>query len=103
MSCKAIILLYRSADSTHEEFAAWWLSEHAPLAATLPGLRRAVFNVVDEPADDDPDGVSELWFDSRDDFAAAYATAIGQAVVADTMAHVSQRRRVLVDERQVVG
>ena len=103
MSCKAVILLYRSADLTHEQFAAWWLGEHAPLAATLPGLRRAVFNLVDAPTDGDPDGVSELWFDSSDEFAAAYATEIGQAVVADTLAHVSQRRRVFVDENFVAG
>lgn len=98
MSCKAIILLTRRADSSHEEFAAWWLGEHAPLARQLPGVRRAVFNLVDEPAEGDPDGVSELWFDSRDDFVAAYATDLGQAVVADTLAHVSSRQRMFVDE-----
>ena len=101
--CKVVILLYRSAELTHAEFADWWLGEHAPLAATLPGLRRAVFNLVDEPGAGDPDGVSELWFGSRDEFAAAYATDIGQAVVADTLAHVSQRRRVFVDEHTVFG
>ena len=103
MSCKAVILLYRSAELTHEQFGAWWLGEHAPLAGTLPGLRRGVFNLVDEPGEGDPDGVSELWFDSRDDFTAAYATEIGQAVVADTLAHVSQRRRVFVEENTVFG
>ena len=82
MSCKAIILLTRRADQSHDDFASWWLGEHAPLARRLPGVRRAVFNLVDQPADGDPDGVSELWFDSRDDFTAAYATEIGQAVVA---------------------
>ena len=69
-----------------------------PLAAQLPGVRRAVFNLVDEPADGDPDGVSELWFDSLDDFTAAYATEIGQAVVADTLAHVASRQRLFVTE-----
>jgi uncharacterized protein (TIGR02118 family) len=103
VSCKAIILLTRRADQSHDEFAAWWLGEHAPLARRLPGVRRAVFNLVDQPADGDPDGVSELWFDSRDDFTAAYATEIGQAVVADTLAHVSSRQRVFVDEHPIAG
>ena len=55
MTCKAIILLTRRADTSHEEFAAWWLGEHAPLAKQLPGVRRAVFNLVDQPAEGDPD------------------------------------------------
>lgn len=101
MSCKAIILLTRRADTTHEEFAAWWLGEHAPLARQLPGVRRAVFNLVDEPGEGDPDGVSELWFDAREDFLAAYATELGQAVVADTLAHVSSRQRLFVDEHVI--
>lgn len=101
MSCKAVILLTRRADATHDEFAQWWLHEHAPLAATLPGVRRAVFNLVDDPAEGDPDGVSELWFDSQQAFVDAYATEIGQAVVADTLAHVTSRRRMFVTEHPV--
>lgn len=101
MSCKAVILLTRRAGSTHEEFAAWWLGEHAPLARQLPGVRRAVFNLVDAPGEGDPDGVSELWFDSRDDFLAAYATELGQAVVADTLAHVATRQRLFVEEHPI--
>lgn len=98
MSCKAVILLRRRPDASVEEFRRWWLDEHAPLARQLPGLRRLVFNVVD--GDDAPyDGVSELWFDSLDDFHAAYATELGRAVAADSLAHVSDRVRLFVDER----
>jgi uncharacterized protein (TIGR02118 family) len=96
---KAMILLTRRADMTHDEFVAWWLGEHAPLASRLPGLRRAVFNVVDTGhADGGVDGVSELWFDARDDFEAAYASEIGRATAADSIAHVSGRVRLLVTE-----
>ena len=101
---KAAILLTRRADMTHEEFAAWWLDEHAPLAGRLPGLRRGVFNVVDAaPAEGGPDGISELWFDSRADFELAYATEIGVTVAADSMAHVSGRVRLFVTEHDVGG
>ncbi len=103
MSCKAVILLTRRADATHDEFASWWLGEHAPLAATLPGVRRAVFNLVDEPGEGDPDGVSELWFDSQQALIEAYATEIGRAVVADTLAHVSSRQRMIVTEHPIAG
>ena len=89
---KALILLTRRGDMTHAEFETWWLGEHAPLAAGLPNVRRAVFNVVDAGHEaGGPDGVSELWFDSRAAFDAAYATEIGKTVAADSMAHVGGR------------
>ncbi len=99
---KAIILLARADGASREAFRRWWLDEHAPLARELPGLRRLVFNVVE--TDDAPyDGVSELWFDSEDAFDAAYASAIGQRVAADSLANVGARIRLYVDERPQVG
>ncbi len=98
---KAVILLTRAEGATHDEFARWWLEQHAPLARRLPGLRRAVFNLVDDPAAGDPDGVSELWFDTRADFEAAYDSEIGAQVVADSMANVSDRRRLFVAEHPI--
>ena len=53
MSFKAIILLTRAESASHEDFAQWWLRQHAPLARQLPGLRRGVFNLVESPADGD--------------------------------------------------
>jgi len=99
MTYKAIILLARRDDMSHEQFVAWWLEEHAPLAKQLPGVRRIVFNDVD--GSDDYDGVTELWFDSRADLDAAYATEIGQRVAADSMAHVRSRTRLYVDEHAI--
>lgn len=103
MSFKAIILLYRRTDATHDEFVAWWLGHHQPLARQLPELRKGVFNVVAAPADGEPDGVSELWFDSQADFEAAYASEIGKQVVADSMANVSSRIRMFVTENLITG
>ena len=98
---RAIILLARRAGASHEDFVDWWLNRHAPLVRQLPGLRKAVFNVVDQPADGQPDGVSELWFDSVDDFTAAYESEIGKAVVADSLANVSSRQRFFVEENEI--
>lgn len=99
---KAVILLTRAEEATHEEFVSWWLDEHSVLARELPGLRRLVFNAV-ESEEAPYDGISELWFDSREDFEAAYATEHGQAVAADSLAHVSGRVRLYVEEHPVVG
>jgi uncharacterized protein (TIGR02118 family) len=101
MTFKAIILLSRREDMTHEEFCSWWFDEHAPLAAQLPEVRRIVFNEC--TGGEDHDGISELWFDSEDDFTAAYASALGQRVAADSMAHVRGRVRLFVREHVVVG
>ena len=63
-----------------------------------------MFNVVEAGADEAAvDGVSELWFDSQADFDAAYATDIGRAVAADSLAHVSGRVRVFVGEHEILG
>jgi len=98
---KAMILLTRREDMTHDEFVDWWLGSHHALASRLPNLRKLVFNVVegDVPAGG-IDGVSELWFDSQAHFEAAYATDIGLATAADSMAHVSGRVRLFVTEHE---
>jgi len=98
---KAIILLKRRPDLGFEEFRHWWLEEHRPLARALPGLRRAVFNLVRGDGEREYDGVSELWFDTEQAFLDAYATPQGKAVAADSMGRVAKRERLLVDEHTV--
>lgn len=97
---KAMILLTRRDELSLEEFHRWWLEQHRPMALGLPKLRRMVINLVDEASEPGVDGVSELWFDTRADFEAAYATDHGKAVAADTLAHVTARVRLLVTEHQ---
>jgi uncharacterized protein (TIGR02118 family) len=99
---KAMILLKRRDDMTGEAFRSWLIDVHAPLAAQLPGLRRLVYDLVDEGRDTaGVDGIAELWFDTREAFDAAYTTDIGRAVAADSLAHVQSRTRVLVTERPI--
>jgi uncharacterized protein (TIGR02118 family) len=102
MFFKAIILLKRREDMSAQDFAAWWLGQHATLARQLPGLRGLRFNLVTADGEGAIDGVSELWFDSKEAFDAAYDTKHGRAVAADSMAHVSRRERLCVDEHTLV-
>jgi uncharacterized protein (TIGR02118 family) len=99
---KAIILLVRKDGMTKDEFRDWMLVGHSPLAKRLPGVRRLTFNVV-ENEDVEYDGVSELWFDSREAFDAAYATEIGKAVAGDSLANVKARIRLFVDEQPQIS
>jgi uncharacterized protein (TIGR02118 family) len=97
---KAIILLKRGENMNHDEFKQWWLVDHSGKAATLPNVRKIVFNLADDGSA--YDGVSELWFDSKEDFEAAYSTEIGKAVAADSLAHLSARERMFVVENDIV-
>jgi uncharacterized protein (TIGR02118 family) len=97
---KVMVGLVRREDMSRDDFQQWWIDEHAPLARTLPGVRRIRFNVLDEDAPFD--GIAELWFDSAEAADAAYATAIGKAVAADSIAHVASRVRMLADEREIL-
>ena len=98
---KAIILLKRREDMSHDEFKTWWLGAHAPKAAKLPNVRKICFNLADDGGAFD--GVSELWFDSKEDFESAYATEIGKEVAADSIAHLSARERLFVTENSIVN
>ena len=97
---KAIILLKRGDDMTHEDFKTWWLVDHSKKAATLPGVRKIVFNLAADGSSFD--GISELWFDSKEAFDAAYETDIGKAVAADSIAHLADRQRIFVTENDIV-
>jgi len=63
---KSIVVAHRKAGLTHEEYNAYWLNQHAPLAAKLiPGLRRYVQNhYVSIPGMEyEGDGIVEMWYD----------------------------------------
>ena len=71
----------------------------------------AVYDAPQPGADDAADDAAAaapaqvVWNDSpeREAFDAAYASEIGKKVVADSMANVSSRVRMFVDEHRVVG
>lgn len=98
---KAMIMLTRRADMSHEQFVQWWLEEHAPLAKQLPNVREIRFNDVTDG--DGIDGITELWFDSRADFEAAYGSDIGMAVAQDSLDHVTSRVRLSINESRIFG
>ena len=99
---KAMILLKRNEGTDKQEFRNWWIGQHAVLARQLPGVKRLCFNVV-ETENAFYDGIAELWFETKEDFESAYKTDIGKAVAEDSMANVSQRVRLFVQENKILG
>lgn len=49
------------------------------------------------------DGIAELWFDSAEAADVAYATDIGKAGAADSLAHVASRVRMPAEEYPIFG
>ncbi len=92
---KAMIFLSRRPDLSREAFRDWWLGRHRALAEKLPGLKRHAFNLL---ADGPYDAVVEQWFETAEAMAASYDTEAGKAVVADSAVHISNRKRVIVEE-----
>ena len=68
---KVMSLLTRKEGMSREEFMREWVDVHAPMALSVPGLKRYVLQlIVEEPLRDDippqkvtADGIAELWFD----------------------------------------
>lgn len=76
-------LLVRKDGYDHDEFVERWRGPHAEIAADLPGLRRYVTSVPTDPEGADYDGVLRLTFDDVEAMNAAFASDVGEAVLAD--------------------
>ena len=95
---RVLFFLKRRADLDRPAFHRWWLEQHRPLAAKLPGLRRYVISLAVD-ADDQPfDGAAELWFDDQAAEQAAFASEAGRAARADRQAHAARCERLAVVE-----
>jgi len=79
---KLIICAVRQSGMSHEEFGKYWREKHGPLVKSVTEFSRHVRRYVqchlaksDVPfgTPGDYDGVAELWFDSVDSAAAAFA------------------------------
>lgn len=98
---KVMILLKRGENLSFEAFRSHWLEHHAALVRQLPGIRKAVFNFSGD-GQGEFDAVSELWFDSEEDFRSAYDSDVGRQVTEDALSHVSRRERIPLSEHRIV-
>jgi uncharacterized protein (TIGR02118 family) len=103
---KLMVLLPRRADLSREAFDRYLRDTHAPLVATLPGLRRLVVNhVLPDPSGAEPayDAIAEDWFDSPEALQAALASPEGQAVNADApnLLDLARLQFLVVQEEEV--
>ncbi len=66
---KAVLLLPRRKDLTHQSFMKYWLEHNQPLARAVPGVARFEwFEALVAPEGEPPfDGVVEMWFETLAD------------------------------------
>ncbi len=99
---KIVFFLKRRPELARPEFFAWWLDEHRPLVAKMPGLGHYVISLEAAGEDGSLDGMAELWFEDDAAAEAAFASAEGKAARADTEAHAIRRERIDVVEHPFV-
>jgi uncharacterized protein (TIGR02118 family) len=103
---KVVFFLYRRTDLSIEDFVGYSKTTHIPLVARVPGLVRYVVNhAVANPmgAAAACDAVSELWFESMEDFQTALTTDDGKIVLADQSNYLDMTRtHMLIVDEQVV-
>ncbi len=93
-------VLRRKPELTREAFQSYWRDTHGPLVAQhaerLHILRYVQVHSLEDPVNDameqarggmEPpyDGVAELWWNSREELAAALETAEGQAAMQEAL------------------
>jgi len=84
---KGVWQLKHKPGMTLDEFRRYWIEVHGAMGHKVPGFRRYVqSHLVDEAytyALPQYDGVVNIWFDSPEAMAAAFASPEGQAMAAD--------------------
>jgi len=68
---------------SQQEFVDLILNQHVPLVLKIPTLRGYTQNFVKPGSNSQIDLVTEIWFDSEEDFAAGMQSEEGQTAVAD--------------------
>ena len=97
---KVMSLMKRKDRMAFEEFRHWILVDHVEFARKIPGMRKYISNVLRTENPDAPfDGVSEMYFDSEQAMADAFATDAGKAAGGDAAAHCSNRFRMVCEEK----
>ena len=97
---KVMSLMKRKEGMAFADFRKWLLYEQVAFSRKLPGLSKYTANVLLKENPDAPyDGVTELFFESEQAMADAFATEAGKAAGGDAAAHCSNRFRMVCEEK----
>ena len=101
---KMVVLVRRRPDLTRDQFAAYWLGTHAPMAAGQGMLGYRV-NVAEDPQPEGAtapwDGTAEIIWRSVEHMAEAMASEVGVLAAAD-VEHFAEHIEYVVTREHVV-
>lgn len=81
---KAVFMLDRREDTSHEAFRDHWQDEHAPIAVDgVPGLLKYTISFPDDPESAPYDGMATLYFEDRAALGEGMESGAMQEAVAD--------------------
>ena len=103
---KRVSLIRRKAGMSREAFFAHWTGPHAAIVRQMPGVRGLRFGKVESwnPEEAAWDGVGEVWFDSMEDAARAFATEpYASQLVEDRKKFMGEAQSCFVTEHTVVA
>jgi uncharacterized protein (TIGR02118 family) len=101
---KILAMIKRKEGTSLEDYRKWATVDHPKLARNIPSMIKYTVNVVIKDDPSNPfDSISEMWFDSEETAAAAFASDGGKAAGADAAAHASNRVRLMTHETLPFG
>lgn len=98
---KVVGLIKRPEGMDFGAFKTWWLNEHAPKVKAWPGLVQYRINLCTTP-DQDFDGMAEVWFATREEMDAVFATPEGQRARVSASSGAASLSILLTEEHLIV-
>lgn len=98
---KVVGLIKRPEGMEFEAFKTWWLTEHAPKVKAWPGLVEYRINLSID-ADQDFDGMAEVWFKTREEMEKIFGTAEGQRARQSATSGSGELSIILTEEHVMV-
>lgn len=104
---KVATLMKRRAGMSVEDFQRYWLDTHSKVVASAPGLRRYVQSHTlaqgYSKGERAYDGISELWFESRENYQAASADrAYSEALASDEARFLDLSKKIVMPVEALV-
>jgi uncharacterized protein (TIGR02118 family) len=93
--------LKRRADMDREAFTHWWLERHVPYVKRFPAVRKYRVSLVESGPETVVDGLAEVWFDDMATLRRVTASEVVKAAQQHSVAHTSDRIRLIVEEHRI--
>lgn len=99
---KAVVLVEKRADMTHDEFIEYWHDVHGPMAHDIPNLVKYTRSLPFDPESVPYDGIAQLYFASKEDLKGDLASDLGQELEEDMVNFADDYEVLLVEEEKPI-